>query len=90
MGERYIEDRMDAIERKLDTVLSILGADNSTMTIRDIAELANCSRESLYKNKRYLLPNFGRDHKHRYSRKEVMEWLAKGEETLRKEWRQVQ
>ena len=58
--------------------------------ITEIADYCKCSRASLYKGKRYLLPDFGQglSEGRKFTRKEVFEWLAKGEVQLRKEWKE--
>lgn len=84
---KYLEEWMPIINRKLDTLLSLMGADNQEMTVSDIARMCKVSRDSLYRSKRYLLPDFGREKgRKRYPRKDVVEWLSRGEAQLRKEW----
>ena len=85
-----IEDRLAHIEEKVDRLLSLAGDDVRRMTISEIADYCKCSRASLYKGKRYLLPDFGKglSEGRKYTRKEVFEWLAKGEVRLRKEWKE--
>ena len=87
---KCIEDQLVDIQIKLDRLLSLAGDDLRRMTITEIADYCKCSRASLYKGKRYLLPDFGQglSEGRKFTRKEVFEWLAKGEVQLRKEWKE--
>ena len=83
-----IEERLERIEEKQDLILSLIGAESSEMTVTDIAKMCGVSRQSLYKDKRYLLPNFGQEKgRKKYRRVDVLLWLSKGEDALRKEWK---
>ena len=82
-----LEERVEELNRKVDRILLLLGNGNRTMTVADIAEQLGCTRQTLYTSKRYLLPNFGKDRKHRYTVSEVQEWLSRGEANLYNEWK---
>ena len=86
---RYIEERLESLELKMDRMLELLGDGNQEMTMKEIAERAQCSVASLYGSKRYLLPDYGRGvgSGRKYTRQEVSLWLAKGEDQLKKEWK---
>lgn len=86
---RFIEERLTAIEDKLDRLLIAIGEGEQRMTVRDIAEMKGISRQTLYTTKRYLLPDFGEglDKGRKYTRAEVINWLAKGEAQLYKDWK---
>lgn len=86
---KHIEDRLEAIEDKLDRVLIALGDGKQRMNIQDIADMCKVSRQSLYTTKRYLLPDFGEGLKEgrKYTRSEVIAWLSKGENELYEEWK---
>ena len=89
-GQDYMENRIGRIEEKVDRILSLLGDETRTVTIEEIARMAKCSRSALYHGKRYLLPDFGvgLGKGRRYTRAEVSLWLARGEDELRREWRE--
>lgn len=85
----YLEQRFERLEAKVDRLLELMGDGDQLMSVADIAKHLGVSRQTLYKSKRYLLPNFGRDQEKRYPRSLVMDWLAKGEANLYREWKQL-
>lgn len=75
----YLEQRLEAIEKKLDLFLTLIGNDTKPMNVKAIAKMYGKSRTSMYGTNRYLLPNFGfgADGKNtvsEWTRKEVIEW----------------
>ena len=86
----HIEDRLESMEQKIDRLLVLMGdSDDRMISLQEIADICHCSRQSLYKGKRYLLPDFGQGLKEgrRYTRGEFYRWISKGEEALYREWR---
>ena len=74
----FIEERLELIEQKLDMLISLFNADNRYMSMQEIADYYGVSKQSLYKEKRYLLPDFGKQQaegkRNTYTCREVMEW----------------
>ena len=87
----YLEEKIDELNQKVDRMLVLMGDAEQCMTIQDIANMLHVSRQALYTNKRYLLPDFGRSLKKgkKYTRSEVAAWNAKGEKKLYEEWKQI-
>ena len=85
----YIEEKINEIDNKLDRILLLMGDMNKSMTIQSIADMLGVPRQSLYTNKRYLLPDFGKDLKKgkKYTKSEVIAWNSKGDQNLYREWK---
>ena len=85
---KYLEERIDDLEAKLDRILRILERNAGRMSMQEIAAFWGVTKSSLYRSKRYLLPDFGRNVPHNgYLREDVMRWADKGEAQLYKEWK---
>ena len=86
----HIEDKIDALEKKVDLLLSLVGGDSVIMTVTDIAAFYGKHRASLYTNNRWLLPNFGVAEDgftpvSSWPRKIVMEWNVRDIEERKNE-----
>ena len=85
---RYLEDRIDDLDAKLDRVLRILERNAGRMSMQEIAAFWGVTKSSLYRSKRYLLPDFGKKVPHNgYLREDVMRWAEKGEMELYRQWK---
>lgn len=84
----FLEERIGNIEGKLEKILRILECHSGRMTMDEIAAFWGVKKSSLYRGKRYLLPDFGQKIPHNgYTREEVMRWAEKGEDALFREWK---
>lgn len=84
----YMEERIENIEKMVSRILGYFESDNDMMHVSDIAKMCKVSPSSMYKNKRYLIPNFGVNiPKEGFSRREVMDWLNKGQAELYRLWK---
>ena len=92
MTYEELNARLNAIDSKIDGLLSIVGQTIATkqcesMDIAAIAEMLGVSKRTLY-YKKYLLPNFGEtaSGKMEWTRKEVEDWLKTDKNVLKAQY----
>ena len=92
MSYEELTARLNAIDSKIDGLLSIIGQTVATkqyemMDIASIAKMLGLSKRTLY-YKKYLLPNFGEtpSGKMEWTRKEVEDWLKTDENVLKEQY----
>ena len=92
MSYEELTARLNAIDNKIDGLLSIVGQTVAAkqyeiMDISAIAEMLGVSKRVLY-YKKYLLPNFGEtaSGKMEWTRKEVEDWLKTDKNVLKAQY----
>lgn len=92
MSYEELTARLNAIDNKIDGLLSIVGQTVAAkqyeiMDISAIAEMLGVSKRVLY-YKKYLLPNFGEtaSGKMEWTRKEVEDWLKTDKNVLKEQY----
>lgn len=86
----YLEQKIDKILELLEEISDKLSINDEPIKIKEMAKFWGVSERSLYGNKRYLLPDFGKlpagTNRRIYTKGEFMKWAAIGREELRRRY----
>lgn len=89
-----MEEKIDKILELLEVISDKLSINDEPINLKEIANYWGVSVRSLYGNKRYLLPDFGKlpegTNRRTYSKGEFRRWAAIGREELRRRFYEQQ